>query len=224
MTDKRKLIGIFGGTFDPIHRGHLVPLQQAAEQAGVSEIALLPCHIPPHKGTPSASARQRLEMVELVCSSHPMFYPDDSELRRDTPSYSVETLRQKKQQNPQQTLCFFMGMDSLKSLNTWYQWQDILTYCHIVVCKRPGDKENINADVQLLLSQCQTTDEEQLSVTDAGRIFIADTQELDISATQIRHLIAGGHSIKHLVNAEVEKYIRLHKLYQTQSDKLSENT
>ena len=155
MADKYTLTGIFGGTFDPIHNGHLLPLRQAAEQVGIQKVGLMPCHIPPHKGTPSVSSHQRLKMVELACETDPLFYADDFELLRETPSYSVETLKQKKQQKPEQTLCFFMGMDSLRSLNSWYHWQDLLSYCHIIVCKRPGMVGDFNPQVTELLNRCQ---------------------------------------------------------------------
>lgn len=223
MTTSYSLSGIFGGTFDPIHNGHVIPLKQAAREIGINSLGLMPCHIPPHRATPSVSSQQRMEMVQLVCNESPLFFADDCELKQDSPSYTVTTLSRKKQQSENTALCFFMGMDSLKSFDTWYRWQEILDLCHLVVCKRGQETEQFNSTIQQLLDSRQTQVPVELTQSESGLIYLADTDKIDISATQIRQRINKGETFEHLVPNAVAQFIHGNGLYRDGSDKLLMN-
>ncbi|MCC2615811.1 nicotinate-nucleotide adenylyltransferase [Aestuariibacter halophilus] len=206
-------LGILGGTFDPIHNGHLGPVQEAAQRIGLSGVTLLPCHIPPHRATPSVSAEQRLEMARLACLDWPFFSVDDRELRRDTPSYTVDTLHQLRAESAQRPLCFFIGMDSWLSFDQWVRWQEILTLCHLVVCQRPGYPEKPSNALQEALSQRQTEHPSALLERPCGHIFFAPSTRVDISATTLRQRLAAGEDAKTWLPARVLNYIQQHHLY-----------
>lgn len=210
-------LGIFGGTFDPVHLGHLLPVTDAAREIGLHRVKLLPCHIPAHKATPTVSAAQRLAMVRLVCAKWPLFELDDRELRRDSPSYSVDTLNEYRREEGNRPLVFFIGLDSLKNLNSWHRWQEILTLCHLVVCRRGDCLASFNPDVSRLLEQHRTRDARHLKEKPAGLIYLADTRELAISSTELRESLARGEATD-LLPEEVLAYIQLHGLYGVRSE------
>ena len=136
-------IGILGGTFDPIHYGHLTPAREAMQALGLEHIRLMPNHIPPHRPQPVASSEQRLAMVTLAASEFGGFQVDDRELRRQSPSFTFDTLRQLRHELPDTPICFLIGMDSLLSLPTWHRWQELTDYAHLVVSVRPGWPRNM---------------------------------------------------------------------------------
>ncbi|MBC3764561.1 nicotinate-nucleotide adenylyltransferase [Neptunicella marina] len=208
------MLGILGGTFDPIHSGHILPAEQAANLLGISKVLLMPCHIPPHRETPEVTASQRLEMVRLACENHPLFEADDTELKRNSASYTVETLSQLKQKYPAKTLCFFMGMDSLNQFTQWFRWQDILDLAHLVVCARPGYQQDVPPVIQKRI----ITNTEQARAAFAqhnhGRIYIAEVSPVDCAATNIRQQLASGQAPFTLLDNAVAEYIQQHRLYQ----------
>lgn len=215
MNNTSRLMGLFGGTFDPIHNGHLIPVEQAASELGITRVGLLPCHLPPHKAVPGVSASMRLDMVRLAVDQHPLFYVDDRELRSHSPSYTVNTLRDIKNECPDVHLCFFMGMDSLKQFNNWFQWQDILALAHLVVCQRGDEEMEFNDTVGALLSDIGTHSAEDLHQCESGRIFMAQTQAMTISATDIRQQIKSGKTADAPLHPDVKKYIAHHRLYRS---------
>jgi len=148
-------IGILGGTFDPIHLGHINPALDVKQQLHLDQIWLMPNHIPPHKNTTVVSTHHRLEMVKLVCQQYPEFKLCDIEINRDTPSYSVTTLTLLTQQYPDDEFFFIMGMDSFVQLPLWYQWQSLFNLCHIALCQRPGWAMDTNSEMtkELLFRQ-----------------------------------------------------------------------
>jgi nicotinate-nucleotide adenylyltransferase len=182
----RPLLGLFGGTFDPVHYGHLRPVLQAAKQLNISEVSLIPCHIPPHKNMPQANNRHRLNMLEIVCQLHPEFRIDDRELHSATKSYTVQTLRQIHIENPNHTLCFFIGMDSLLNFNQWYKWREILQLCHIVVCQRPQNETSGKKLIPTELLPFICDNSTLLRSISSGKILIANTEPVNISSTEIR--------------------------------------
>ena len=136
------LTALFGGTFDPIHYGHLRPALALAKELGLTKINLLPNRIPPHKPQPEANTEQRLAMLQLAIADYSLFSVDTRELEPkliNQPSFTIDTLKSWRQQNgTQQSLAFIMGKDSLLSLPTWKDWQKLLDYCHLLICKRTG--------------------------------------------------------------------------------------
>ena len=207
-------LGIFGGTFDPIHIGHIEPVIEAAKLVNIDTIALLPCHIPTHKVVSKTASQHRLEMVKLICQQYPIFYPDDREIKRGKPTYSIDTLREFRQEYPERPLCFFIGMDSLQTLNSWYQWQEIFDLCHFIVSQRPEHGSEFSPEIVRLLQHRQVTDPTELHQTHSGKIFLAATKKIAISSTTLRQRLHAHLPLDNLIPKSVINYIQQYKLYQ----------
>lgn len=207
-------MGILGGTFDPIHDGHIEPTLAAAKYLNLDKLILLPAHIPPHKDTPHADAKQRTEMVELVCQHHREFMCDSRELNSHNPSYTEHTITQLKAELPHTILFFIIGMDSLQTFTTWHQWEKILQKCHLLVNVRPGySHDNFNEATKALLNRYQCHDLDSLYTKDAGHILIHEGIRKDISSSLIREQIKKNQSIIKLVPPYINDYIQTHHLY-----------
>lgn len=206
--------GIFGGTFDPIHIGHIEPVIEAAKQVNIDKIALMPCHIPTHKSVSSTSSHHRLEMAKLTCQQYPIFYPDDREIKRGKPTYSIDTLRELRQEYPTHPLCFFIGMDSLLTINSWYQWQELFDLCHFIVCQRPDHDTEFSAEIVRLLQCRQVSDTTELHNNLAGKIYIASTKQIAVSSTALRQRLHDNVPVDSLIPESVINYILQYKLYQ----------
>ena len=209
-------IAILGGTFDPVHNGHILPAKHVAQWLGLAQIYLMPANIPPHKSSVSASAKQRVDMVKLVCGDDELFTCDEREINRTTLSYTVDTLREIKQAHPDQIIFFIIGMDSLLTFPQWHQWQDILTLCHLVVNCRPDyPLEKLTPCHQALLKkhQLDKTTSPQSITQQAGYILFPPEIACDISSTQIRNNIKNNKKCEHLLPNKVENYIRDNQLY-----------
>ncbi|CAM3961527.1 nicotinate-nucleotide adenylyltransferase [Aeromonas bestiarum] len=207
-------IGLLGGTFDPIHIGHLRPAIEARDAIGLAEIRLIPNHIPPHRTNPFCSSEQRLAMVKLAAAENTGFVVDERELKRDTPSWTIDTLIELRQALPGTPLCFLMGMDSLLGLPSWHRWQELLDYAHLVVSVRPGWQPDYPGEVAELLARHHTTDATALHRRLAGHIWLADNQPIELSATRLRALLAAGEDPRYLLPPSVADYIRQQGLYQ----------
>lgn len=207
-------IGLLGGTFDPIHIGHLRPAIEARDAIGLAEIRLIPNHIPPHRANPFCSSEQRLAMVKLAAAENTGFVVDERELKRDTPSWTIDTLIELRQALPGTPLCFLMGMDSLLGLPSWHRWQELLDYAHLVVSVRPGWQPDYPGEVAELLARHHTTDATALHRCLAGHIWLADNQPIELSATRLRALLAAGEDPHYLLPPSVADYIRQQGLYQ----------
>lgn len=206
------MIGIFGGTFDPIHYGHLRPALEVLNIFGLDEIRFTPSAQPPHRGQPSASPEQRLHMLRLAVESQPRFIVDTRELERAGKSYMVDTLQSLRVDFPSQPLLLFIGMDAFNKLNTWHQWQTLFDYAHIVVLTRPGFKV---AKLDDFCANKKTDNKDDLSQSRCGSLYFQPITQLDISATAIRLMIAKGHDPRYLLPDAVLNYIKQHKFYQT---------
>ncbi|NRN28891.1 nicotinate-nucleotide adenylyltransferase [Photorhabdus heterorhabditis] len=206
---------LFGGTFDPIHYGHLHPIETLAHQIGLKRVILLPNHVPPHRPQPEATAQQRLTMVRLATQDHPLFTIDTRELERTTPSYTIDTLESFRQElGERQSLAFIIGLDSLLSLHTWHRWPELLNICHLLVCARPGYQTQLSiAEMQQWLTQHQIYDPALLNSKPNGYIYLADTPLLRISATDIRQRLQQGLNCDDLLPPLVQKYIDSQELY-----------
>ncbi|UAA39941.1 nicotinate-nucleotide adenylyltransferase [Paraneptunicella aestuarii] len=213
LATMQPVIGIYGGTFDPIHYAHIFPVQQAAQQVGIEQVKLMPCHIPPHKNQPNTKPSDRLAMVKLVSEHVTIFSADDRELRRHKASYTIDTLEEMRSENPNSPICFFIGMDSLTSFHQWHRWQDILDYCHLVVCCRPGYHQEQQTDIADFLQQRETAKPQDLHDKLNGHVFYAQTDEIDISSTMIRENLRVGLPVDELLPPYILSYIRQHHLY-----------
>ena len=208
-------IAVLGGTFDPVHHGHLRPALELLEELGLAEVRLVPNAVPPHRRQPAASAEQRLSMVQMAIADQPGFVLDDRELRRGGPSYTVDTLAELRAEiGPQRPLCLLLGRDAFLGLPSWHSWREILSLSHIVVMQRPGYEPEFEEPLAGEIEQRQTLSPLALHQRPAGHILFWQTRNLDISATQIRTLLAAGRSPRYLLPEVVWNYIRQQRLYQ----------
>lgn len=207
-------IGIFGGTFDPVHIGHLRTALELREHLGLSEMRLMPCGDPPHKEIPHTPAADRLAMVRLAIEDEPGLQVDDREIKRGGLSYTVETLTEVRAQVGQNVpVCLCIGMDSLVQLNSWHRWHELTDYCHIVVAARPGWRVPTTGEIGGWLTRCQINDSAELLHQPAGGVYLAEMRLLPVSATDIREALATGHSIRYLTPDRVINYIEQQGLY-----------
>lgn len=204
------LYGLFGGTFNPIHNGHLCTVRSVNQQVGFAGISVIPAAIPPHKTAPTVSAQHRLQMVRLALADEPHFQVDDFEIRQHQTSYSLHTIRYFRQQLPQHRLCLILGMDALIGFTSWYQWQQILSLCHLVVMHRPGFPTPM---VEVPWWQ-QVQSAHALRQYPAGRILVVDNEQVNISSTEIREKVKMHQAIDPYVPKAVLNYIQQNHLYQ----------
>jgi len=217
------MIGILGGTFDPIHFGHLRPALEVMEHLGLDEVRFMPCGIPPHRRTPVASVEHRLAMVERAVHDQPGFVVDRRELDRDGPSYSVDTLESLRGELGKEVpLCLMMGMDAFAGLSSWHRWQEILDLAHVVVAHRPGSPAS--HDFGDWVNEAVATDPADLRRSPAGGVFFQPVTQLDISATSIRAMLRRGESPRYLMPSSVLDYIRAQGLYLGQTNTLGAAT
>ncbi len=209
------MIGILGGTFDPIHYGHLRSALEVKDTFGLDEVRLIPCANPPHRQQPGASAEMRLQMLKLSIKNQSGLKVDTRELDRLSelrPSYMVDTLKSLRQDLPRVPLLLFIGSDAFKHLTCWHQWQQLFDYAHIVVMTRPGFETQ---ELDVFFKARLANDIKELEGYAAGKLFISPVTQLDISATAIRDMIAKKKNPGFLLPDAVIEYIKQHKLYET---------
>lgn len=208
------MIGILGGTFDPVHLAHLRCALELQQTFDFEEIRFVPCRLPPHRPDPGADPEQRLAMLELALGDQAGFVTDDRELRRPGPSYTVDTLESFRAERQTAPLCMIVGMDAFLQLPTWHRWERLIDLAHLVVMCRPGrELDDAPAVLRGLLDERGVEDPHDLRHSPAGRIALAGVTRLDISATHIRSLVGQGRSIRYLVPDRVLDYIRQERLY-----------
>ena len=215
-------IGILGGTFDPIHNGHLRIAQEALEQCDLAQVRFIPCGTPPHRPTPTASAKSRWEMVRLALNGHSDFLVDVREVFRTDPCYTVDTLTGLRAElGPQQPLCLILGGDAFLQLHTWHEWKRLFDLAHIVVLQRAGGLPLGNAmlkadtNLQAEYTARLAPGAGALHETASGVIFVADMPALEISSTDIRRRCADGKSVRYLMPEVVVNYINTNSMYRT---------
>ena len=213
-------IGILGGTFDPIHNGHLRLAQEALEQCNLAAVRFIPSGTPPHRNAPHANARQRLDMARLALQGNPSFVLDEREIHRAGPCYTVDTLTALRAElGEQQPLCLLMGGDAFLLLHTWHKWELLFALAHIVVIQRAGGvplgNAMNNADTALRNEYHArlVPTPRLLHDAPAGAILVVDMPALEISATDIRRRCAEGKNIRYLLPDAVAGYIQSRQLY-----------
>jgi nicotinate-nucleotide adenylyltransferase len=208
------MIAVLGGSFDPVHIGHLRIAIEVRDKLQVDEVRLIPCGQPPHRDPFIASASQRLQMLQLAIADEPALLVDDREIRHNRISYTVDTLTDLRQEVGQQPLCLIIGADAYQQLNSWHQWTQILNLAHLIVVQRPGYTITPSADVaDYTLNRC-IENAQQLTQHNAGSVYFLKAPPLEISSTRIKTLISEHKSIRYLVPDSVNKWLQLHRIYQ----------
>jgi nicotinate-nucleotide adenylyltransferase len=206
-------IGLLGGTFDPIHFGHLRTALELREALELSEVRLIPCYLPVHRKIPIASAIDRLEMVKCAIEKENDLVADDCEIKRKAPSYSIDTVLELKKKYPGRPLCLIMGIDALLGFPSWHRYEDILSEAHLIIAHRPQyqlPKTGIVAD---LLKQRLKHHSDALKDKKGGNIMLHPVTPLEISATDIRKQIAIGKNPRFLLPDRVYEYIQINGVY-----------
>lgn len=209
-------IGILGGTFDPIHNGHLRLAVEAVEQCGMSEVHFIPCGTPPHRRAPRASAVDRLHMVQLAVHNNPAFLADQRETYRTDACYTVDTLTElRRELGALQPLCLLLGSDAFTQLHTWHEWQQLFGLAHIVVMQRPGQplgNAMSKADPDLLREYTArlAPSPRALHESPAGQIVVLNIPALEISSTDVRQRSVEEKNIHYLVPDAVAHFIQTH--------------
>ncbi len=208
------MIGVYGGTFDPVHYGHLRTALEVKEIFSLQQLHLVPCKLPPHRQVPSVSAEMRLQMLQLAVADCQGVIVDRRELDREGPSYMVDTLQSLKNEYAAYAIVLFIGNDAFAKLHTWHRWQQLFEYAHVVVMTRPGYHVGELGDFYNL---CVVDELEQLQESECGRVYFHEVTQLDISSTQIRKIFKQGKDPRFLVPDPVISYINTYQLYQNKT-------
>ncbi|HWJ05048.1 MAG TPA: nicotinate-nucleotide adenylyltransferase [Steroidobacteraceae bacterium] len=201
-------IGVFGGTFDPVHFGHLRTAYEMLQALRLAEVRFVPAGDPPHRAPPQVDATRRLELVRAAVADQPGFTVDDREVRRAGPSYSVLTLGELRRELRATPLCLIVGMDAFLGLPTWHRWQELLELAHVVVAPRPGWVAPADGVLGDLLAARRAASPDALHRASAGSIYIQPVTQLEISSTDLRALLAAGRDPRYLVPDAVRDVLR----------------
>ena len=212
----KPLIGLLGGTFNPIHNGHLRLAQELADALNFSEVRFIPSANPPHKIAPKISAQHRAANVQLAITDNSLFKLDTRELDRAGASYSIDTLISLQEElGGSAQLCLIMGSDAFAQINTWHRWQALIEYCHIILVQRPASatQPKLAEELSDLLRNHYTENISDLTTENAGYIHMQKITALDITSTNIRAQLEAGVSPRYLMPDNVIAYIKRNKLY-----------
>jgi len=210
-------LGVLGGTFDPIHFGHLRLAQELADALGLARVRFIPSGTPPHRNPPQVNGAHRLEMVRIAIAGNPLFESDDREIRRDGISYTYDTLTELREELGERPLCLLMGADAFAALTTWHRWQELFDLAHVVIAHRPGFRlQELQASLPAPLRKIylhRLAGTQGILRAHAGTVLTREITALDISATRIRALLAQGSSPRYLAPEAVLEYIDHNLLY-----------
>lgn len=207
VSSGTRAIGILGGTFDPVHFGHLRTALEVLAGCRLAAVHLMPCGMPPHRDTPVASTELRLRMLRAAVASEPRLIIDERELRRPGPSYMVDSLAQFRDEDRERPLCLVLGADAFLGLPSWHRWRDILGLAHIVVVQRPGWDLRAAGELGELLAARRADDPAALHHATDGLIRVQAVTALDIASSQIRALVVQGGDPRFLVPDPVRDLI-----------------
>ena len=200
-------IGVLGGTFDPVHVGHLRIALELLEGALLAEVRFVLAARPPHRPPPTAPAERRLEMLVAAVADEPRFVVDRRELDRPGPSYTVDTLASLAEEFPDASLCLLLGMDAFLGLPAWHRWPALLDLAHVVVARRPGSEMPSDGPLGALVRERLARSPADLAASKAGRIYMQAVTQLDISSTAIRTAVRAGRDPRYLVPDAVRRII-----------------
>ena len=214
-----RLIGVFGGMFDPIHLGHLRPVLETAEALDLETVRVVPCGVPMHRAAPVAPGDLRRRLVAAAIADEPRFTLDARELERPAPSYTFDTLTALRAElGATRSLVLLLGADAFAGLERWHRWHDLLTLAHLAVMLRPGTELPTAGPLAALLAEQRVTGREALSQRQAGAIWVQPVSRFEISSTDIRARVAAGGSARYLVPDAVWELMRSSGAYRTTSE------
>lgn len=201
MADKKKRIGILGGTFNPVHLGHLMIAEMASEAFDLNRVIFVPAKEPPHKETDVIDAKYRLEMVRAAVLDNPNFVVSDVEMKREGKSYTIDTVRYfYNTYGPTTEFFFIAGTDTIQNLPTWKYIEELLDMCEFIGAIRPGATEDIGESIEWFGQR-------------GSRIHILEVPEIKLSATDLRYRLRQGLSTRYMLPRSVYQYIKRHKIY-----------
>lgn len=207
------MLGIYGGTFDPIHYGHLRTALEVCDALALDELRFVPCSVPPHRALPRVTADQRLALLRLALEgADPRFSIDDCELKRAGPSYMVDTLSALRAQLRDHSICLIVGLDAFQGMPAWHRWREIFRLAHVVVMQRPFEASYAEA-LERLIDERATTDLSMLRSRPSGSIRFQEVSQLAISSSRIRELVRLGKSTQYLLPEAVREFINAEGLY-----------
>lgn len=216
MSASLPRIGIMGGMFDPVHRGHVQLASRARDYCALDTLKLIPTGTAVHRDQAVASAAQRIAMLALASAPHAWLQVDARECQRNAPSYTYDTASALRAEHPDAALFLVLGLDAFLAFDTWHRWQDLLGLVHLLVAVRPGyryESCRLDRGFRDVINDRRTTTADAAAQRTAGRIVMAELDLPDISSTQVRHLVRKGEDISALVPDAVADYIAAHKLY-----------
>lgn len=208
-------LGLYGGTFDPVHRGHIHAALSVHQYLSLSEVRMILAARPDHRDQPHTPNVHRWEMLRLACADHAALEADATELERPGKSYAIDTLCSFRRRYPQAQLCWVLGMDSYATLPSWHRWRDLLEFGHLVVLERPGHVVSVEPALREFESAHRA---QSVGEALAGRIVFVPMSMLTVSASQIRCLRKTGAAPEHLLDHKVWSYINQHQLYVGQEE------
>ena len=212
-----KKIGIFGGTFDPIHVGHLSVAGEFAAAFGLDQVLMMVAAIPPHRDRPVASPEDRLQMVQLAVQEYPGLTASDLELVREGPSFTLDTVKEVRKEAEGAQIWMALGGDAYSLISSWYRPEDVLAQVHLVVLTRPGYSVDLMSPLPKILSERYTSNGDAYLHDSGGSLRTLQVSPLDVSSSMIRKAVFEGESIRDLVTVEVSQYIQQKGLYRPQT-------
>jgi nicotinate-nucleotide adenylyltransferase len=208
------LIGFLGGTFDPIHNGHLHAAATAAAALDLERVELVLAAQPKHRAQPHASVEQRWAMLELAVAGNDLLRADDREIRRGSASYTVETLEEVREENGAlMPIVWLLGWDAYRNLTTWHRWRDLLSFAHLAVMRRPGSENGLDETMWEFTAEHRVDIATVLHRQSAGWVFFLDAPMLSISSTDVRARLEAGEDVDQLLPSAVWTYIKEHQPY-----------
>ncbi|AQQ01744.1 nicotinate-nicotinamide nucleotide adenylyltransferase [Pseudoalteromonas aliena] len=208
------MIAIFGGTFDPVHLGHLNMAQQCVKTFNLNTLYFMPCALPAHKAAPGISTQHRINMLNAAIEPYPYFDLDLRELNRAGPSYSLLSLQELRKEHPATPILFLIGMDSFNNLDKWFEWQTITQLCHIVVYQRPAQDCSVNGELKSYLQHAKVDEVTALEQTLAGKLYFLSGETHNAASSIIREQLKKSNKKNELLPDAVSHYIQMHQLYQ----------
>ena len=206
-------IGLFGGTFDPVHQGHINACNEITNELELDRLFMIPAFRPVHKELPDVSIQSRLDMLALACEPESALDFDDREIQRGGPSYTLLTIQEYRQLHPDASLYFILGMDAFEKFDSWYHWQEFLNYVNLVVVDRPGHEQKLNATLRDYTALAACSDLSTFKASQRGFIYHSKRAMLRYSSTEVRENIHNSTKIVEMLPEKVLNYIHEHQLY-----------